>query len=837
MRFFNGRYFISLRWKLVAGVLVLLTSVGLVLGVFTYKQLINQQSYLLGNQQQRLAQNLTTSMRLAIDRASLAALQLSSLLGKPHSNLVEAQAPSRVVTHEELNELWPDLQLFWDLNSLSIINKEGRVDVHAGASLSGDDYVWFTSSLDVLEPSYRFHCRDICTLQVLIPTILNGQMHYILLESGLTDILNRFRINDEFELAVLGPEQTSLSAAFNVSPYWNRKLYSLSNRTESESVLREATKQWTWSELAKGDGVYDINNQPWALWVFPFEHNDKNSPVLLVLSNISNWHALLYQFQQNLLGTLLFAVLLCGGLIMVLVWSPVRRLGQHAQMLPLLAEHKFDELRQALPKKGRGLIDEVDLVNIATHRLADRLQGLEGEVDSYTKELERLAMLDTLTGLPNRAMLLHELNKAVACVGRIHNQIAIMFLDLDEFKRINDTLGHSIGDDLLKIVAARLGNSVRAMDTVFRQGGDEFIILLRGMKNNQDVRKVIHKIFASLQQPIVLGKSRLTVTTSIGVVFCKSQNVNSEELIKQAELAMYQAKEGGKSNYRVFTQEMLQQANNRLMVEQDIGLAVEEHQLSLFLQPIVALPDGKLKGFEALIRWFHPERGLIMPGNFIPDIEQSDAIIDVGNYVLAQGVAMLERFRREGYEDIYLAVNLSARHYLASGLTKYIKILLEQHGVPPACLLLEVTEESVIQELDKALVVMRELKDLGVRIAIDDFGTGYSSLSYLKQLPFDVLKIDRCFTSGVLEGGVDTHIVTTVIDLAHNMDRTVVAEGVETQEQNAFLARAGCELAQGYYYAKPQHEEKVFELLSQMGDDNIWPKDVELISPARKLGS
>ena len=833
----KGRFFISLKWKLVVGVLILLTSVGLVLGAFTYKQLTNQQSYLLSNQQQRLAQNLTTSIRLAIDRASLAALQLSSLLSKSSESSTQKPIPDSTSIHRDLSLLWPDLQLFWDLNSISIIDSHGDIKVHLGSELGSDDYVWFANSLDVLEPSYRFRCQKICSLQVFIPTILYGKMHYVVLESGLTDILNRFRINEEFELAVLGPERFNIDFPSVQDAYWNRQLYSLSNRRQNESVLREAAQEWSWVELVKGDGIYTINKQPWALWMFPFEFNSQRSPVLLVMANISNWQALLTQFQQNLLGTLLFALLLCGGLLMAMVWSPVRRLGQHAKMLPLLAEHQFEPLRQALPKKVRGLIDEVDLVNIATHRLADRLQGLEGEVDSYTKELERLAMLDTLTGLPNRAMLLHELNKAIACVGRIHNQIAIMFLDLDEFKRINDTLGHSTGDELLKIIAARLGNSVRAMDTVFRQGGDEFIILLRGMKNNQDVRKVIHKIFASLQQPVVLGKSRLTITTSIGVVFCKSQNVDSEEIIKQAELAMYQAKEGGKSNYRVFTQDMMQQANNRLMVEQDIGLAVEEHQLSLFLQPIVALPEGRLKGFEALIRWFHPERGLIMPGNFIPDIEQSDAIIDVGNYVLTQGVAMLERFRVEGYDDIYLAVNLSARHYLASGLTSYIKILLEKHNVPPACLLLEVTEESVIQELDKALVVMRELKELGVRIAIDDFGTGYSSLSYLKQLPFDVLKIDRCFTSGVLEGGVDTHIVTTVIDLAHNMERTVVAEGVETQEQNAFLARAGCELAQGYYYAKPQHEEKIFELLSLMGDDKVWPKDAVLAPPVRKLGS
>ncbi|GGI78281.1 putative bifunctional diguanylate cyclase/phosphodiesterase [Shewanella gelidii] len=823
--------FISLRFKLLAGVLGILTFVALFLGAFAYSQLIHQQNYLLDGQQERLAQNLNSSIRLVVDQVAATSQQLALM----------AQADEIDVGVEDyqrlLKQQWSDIQLYWDMRTVSLVESSGRLLAHAGLPLEVSDHQWLDKIGVVYEPQYRFDCDASCSLKVVVPTLLQGQMHLLFVETDLTEILARFRINEEFELAVLGPELASNQAPLdNAVQFWSRKLYSLSNRHNSIAILDSASKSWSWQTLNHGDGIYKIADETWALWVFPFQHVEP-SPALLVMSNMDSWHALLYQFQQNMLGSLLFSLLLAGSLVTIMLWSPISRLVQLAKVLPLLAEHKFDLLRQTLPMQKQHSIDEVDLVSFATHKLADRLETLEGEVDSYTKELERLAMLDTLTGLPNKAMLVHELNKAVACVGRVHNQIAILFLDLDEFKRINDTLGHSEGDELLKVVSTRLNTSVRAMDTVFRLGGDEFIVLLRGMKSSQDVSKVIHKIFASLQQPVVLGRNKLIVTTSIGVVFCTSPNIPAEELIKQSELAMYQAKDGGRSNYRVFTEDMMLQANNRLMIEQDIGTAISDHQLALFLQPIVALPHGELKGFEALVRWFHPERGLIMPGDFIPDIEQSDAIIAVGNYVLEQSVILLKKLSEQGYQDIYVAVNLSAKHYLAPGLKQFIEGLLLRYDVSPECLLLEVTEESVMEQVERAMMVMKQLKELGVRIAIDDFGTGYSSLNYLKQLAFDVLKVDRCFTSGVLEGGVDTHIVTTVIDLAHNLGRTVVAEGVETLQQSQFLAKAGCELAQGYYYSKPLNQEKVFQLLEGIGQDNIWPR-VDNVSPfIRKLGS
>lgn len=821
----NRNIFVSLKWKLLIAVLVMLTILGGILGGFTFKQLINQQDYLLKSQRNQLSQNLDSAISLTVDNSLVAAEQIALLINEQKSIASDISQYQAM-----LDKRWPDIQLYWELESMRLMSPSGEVLAYAGSPIDAKDLKWLEMGLVSIGPRWRIACYQECVVQVLVPNLINGKPFLLFLELGLTDILSTFRVNDTFELAILGPRVDDLVGQH----YWNRELYGLSNKRTSLPLLKQISEFLSWGNITNNGGVYEINNEYSAIWIFHLAE-EANSPVILVINNIDNWQLLLNEFQENMLGTLLITLLLSGGLVILVAWAPVVSLSRHAALLPLLAEHDFETLRKLSPKTASFIVDEVDLINNATHQLADRLQYLELEVDEYTAELERLAMLDTLTGLPNKAMLMHELNKTIACVGRIHDQVALMYLDLDEFKRINDTLGHTQGDELLKIVANRLNNSVRDMDTVFRQGGDEFLILLRGIRSGQDVRKVIHKIFSSLQQPVVLGNHKLVITTSIGVAYCKSMSMKAEELIKYADLAMYQAKDAGRSNYRVFTEEMLHKANNKMMIEQDIGAAIEQRQLSLFLQPIVALPDAKVKGFEALIRWFHPERGLIMPVDFIPDIEDSEAIIQVGNYVLEEGGAILSRLRKLGWDDLYLAVNLSAKHYMDPGLIPLVQHVLTKYDLPPESLLLEVTEESVIEQVDLAMSSMKSLKQLGVRIAIDDFGTGYSSLSYLKQLPFDVLKIDRCFTSEVLNESIDSHIVSTVIDLAHNLGRTVVAEGIEMQEQGDYLAKLGCELAQGYLYSKPLEESKIFTILGMIEQDRIWP--VEQAPQLGKLGS
>ncbi|MCL2912435.1 bifunctional diguanylate cyclase/phosphodiesterase [Shewanella corallii] len=803
-------WFLSLKWKLLLSVLMMMLVIGAVLGTFAYRQLEEQQRQQLQLQRQTLANNLQNSLRRAVDRAVRVSQQVNLLTaGDPGG---AAHLPTL------LQNRWPEVQMHWDLTALGLYDTSGQnllmlgeQPLPATAPVSADSVM--------SGPGWQVQCVQFCRLQVAVPWVLQGKVYLMLVETELTDILSGVHGSEELEFAVLGRFQPRLPKA----GFWGRELFSISDRKATLPVLQRVASRWNWNQLLQGHQIFNSEQQSLAIWAFPLDSAD-TGPALVVLCDLSQWHQTLSQFQRNMLGIMLSALVLVTLLLAMLAWSPISRLQRHAKTLPLLAKSDYEGVRHAIPPVSHGVMDEVDNVERATLDLTDKLEYLQQVVVSRTQELEKLAMLDMLTGLPNRPMLLHELNKSIACVGRLHDQVALLFLDLDEFKRINDTLGHNEGDRLLKIVAGRLGESVRAMDTVFRQGGDEFLILVRGIEQEQEIPKVIHKIFSALQQPVVLKSHKLIITTSIGIAFCKDPAMSAEDLIKYAELAMYQAKHAGRSNYRVFSYDMLHHANNRMMVEQDIGDAIADNQLTLYLQPIVALDDGKLKGFEALIRWFHPERGLIMPGDFIPDIEHSDAIIHVGNYVLREGVRMLTRLQHAYGDDLYLAVNLSARHYLAAGLKETVSELLALYPVKPETLLLEVTEESVIEQVDLAMDVMHQLKELGIRIAIDDFGTGYSSLSYLKQLPFDVLKIDRCFTKGVLENNADAHIVTTVIELAHNLGRDVVAEGIETDAQEEFMRDSGCELAQGYLYSRPVSEEQVQRILANGSYEHPWPK-------------
>lgn len=805
-------WFLSLKWKLLLSVLLMMLVIGAVLGTFAYRQMNSQQQQQLQLQRQSLSNNLGSSMNRAVDQAVRVSQQITLLASDNQS------------THSDFDHLlillqrkWADVQLHWDLTALGIYNEAGDNILLLGDNLPPASPV--DAEIALAGPSWQVVCQQFCRLQVTVPWVLNGEIYLMLVETGLTDILVGIHGNDNLEFAVLGNHQLNQPGI----GFWGRELFSISDRKATLPVLQRVASRWEFSELVEGRRIFNTENQSLAIWAFPLDKGAAG-PVLLVLCDLSPWHQTMSQFQRNIMSIMFSALVLVTLLLALMAWSPISRLQRHAKTLPLLAKSDFEGVRHAIPPLTNGVMDEVDNVEQATLDLTDKLEYLQQVVVSRTQELEKLAMLDMLTGLPNRPMLLHELNKSIACVGRLHEQIALLFLDLDEFKRINDTLGHNEGDRLLKIVAGRLSESVRAMDTVFRQGGDEFLILVRGIEQEQEITKVIHKIFASLQQPILLKSHKLIITTSVGIAFCKDPAMTAEDLIKYSELAMYQAKHAGRSNYRVFSFDMLHHANNRMMVEQDIGDAIADNQLTLYLQPIVALKDGKLKGFEALIRWFHPERGLIMPGDFIPDIEHSDAIIHVGNFVLREGVRMLTRLQQAYGDDIYLAVNLSAKHYLSPGLKQTVTELLDRYPVKPDKLLLEVTEESVIEQVDLALEVMRELKALGIRIAIDDFGTGYSSLSYLKQLPFDVLKIDRCFTKGVLDNGVDTHIVTTVIELAHNLGRELVAEGIETDAQEDFMREAGCELGQGYLYSRPLSEEQVQRIWGSTGSEHPWPK-------------
>jgi diguanylate cyclase (GGDEF)-like protein/PAS domain S-box-containing protein len=432
------------------------------------------------------------------------------------------------------------------------------------------------------------------------------------------------------------------------------------------------------------------------------------------------------------------------------------------------------------------------------------------------EELQHQAFHDRLTGLPNRALFMDRLQHALVRVEREDAYAALLFLDLDNFKVINDSLGHATGDRLLISVAERLESCVRARDTVCRLGGDEFVFLLEDAKNTTQATQTAQRVLDALREPFIVDDDELFVVASIGIVLGASSDERPDDLLRKADLAMYRAKRRGKARYEVFDRTMNERALRRLRMETDLRRAIGNGELSVHYQPKVSLRDRKIVGMEALARWEHPGQGMVFPDEFIPVAEETGLIFPLGLLVLREACAQacLWNAARPKDEPLRVNVNLSARQFNRPDLVENVARVLDDTGLEPGNLVLEITESVVMGDVDAAIATLKKLKILGVRVALDDFGTGYSSLSYLKRFPVDYLKIDKSFVDGLGQDPEDRGIVASVVDLAHTLGLEAVAEGVETAEQLAHLQTLHCELAQGFLFHKPLPAEAASLLLA-----------------------
>jgi diguanylate cyclase (GGDEF)-like protein/PAS domain S-box-containing protein len=419
------------------------------------------------------------------------------------------------------------------------------------------------------------------------------------------------------------------------------------------------------------------------------------------------------------------------------------------------------------------------------------------------EQIRSLAYLDPLTGLPNRLLFNDRVTVAVAQAHRLRQRLAVLFLDLDRFKIINDSLGHSIGDRLLQEVAARLLAAVREGDTVARLGGDEFTLLLPAVVRAEDAAKIAEKLLESLRQSFRLDGRELFVTSSLGISLYPDDGHDAESLVKNADTAMYRAKEEGRDNYQLYTRGMNATAVERLALESSLRKALAQQELLLYYQPLLDLGTGRVHGVEALLRWRHPERGLVPPSEFIPLAELTGLIVGIGNWSLRVACQQAREWQKSGHPNLTMAVNLSVRQFNQPDLAAQVRRALMETELPARSLDLEITESNAMQNAEGTIQTLRELKTLGVRVSIDDFGIGYSSLSYLKRLPIDTLKIDQSFVRDITTDPDDAAIATAVIALAHTLKLKVVGEGVETEEQLAFLAAQHCDRVQGFLFSPP----------------------------------
>ena len=429
------------------------------------------------------------------------------------------------------------------------------------------------------------------------------------------------------------------------------------------------------------------------------------------------------------------------------------------------------------------------------------------------KQLKHLAYFDALTSLPNRVMFYDRLQQSMSLAKRDGHLIAILMVDLDRFKYVNDTLGHDAGDELLIDVAQQLKGVVRESDTVARIGGDEFKIILTDIKNADEASIVAQKIIDDLKKPIRIKGRVANIGASIGIAIYPTDANEIEQLIKYADLALYKAKETGRNCYQYFSEDLQVQVFDHIEMEVDMKRAIAEGEFSLQYQPKINLQDGSLYGVESLVRWQHPEKGIIFPDQFISFAEETGLIVPLGEWILNEACKQLRIWSESLGQPINMAINLSAIQFQQKDLIGIIKNIIDENGVNPEHIELEITESMVMLDVDKAIETMRQLRKLGLKLAIDDFGTGYSSLSYLKRFPINTLKIDRSFVSELTVDSKDAAMIRAVISMARDLEMNVVAEGVETKEQSDFLTEHGCQYVQGYYFSRPLDPEQFNEYI------------------------
>ncbi|MGB0203750.1 MAG: EAL domain-containing protein [Neptuniibacter sp.] len=454
--------------------------------------------------------------------------------------------------------------------------------------------------------------------------------------------------------------------------------------------------------------------------------------------------------------------------------------------------------------------DEIGELVQSFNNMTDQLKEEKSRREQTEEKLRQQALYDTVTSLPNRALVLDRLKHSIEHSVRDHNKIALIFIDLDDFKKVNDTLGHDVGDQLLICSAHRLQSAVRPSDTVARLGGDEFVVLITGLADTDGVSSVVESLLKQFRKPFKIDGRSMLLTASIGISIFPDDGSSEATLLRKADAAMYHSKNSGRNTYSFYTDQMNEQVSRRLLIEEQMQIGLENHEFSVVYQPKVCLSDYQVSGVEALLRWNNQALGPISPVEFIPIAEQTGIISELGEMVLNQALSDLKRWKQFN-ENFIVSVNLSPRQFRDSSLTSKISTLLSNHGHSGSSLELEITEGVLLSGHVHVDRTLEEIRKLGIRISMDDFGTGYSALSYLRKYPFDVIKIDQSFVRDIETDPEDCALIEATIAMAHALNLRVVAEGVETTAQLEFLEGINCDCLQGYYFSKPVSAEIIEE--------------------------
>ncbi len=803
----RSRYFFSLKWRVAILLTLLLLAANAGLAYLGYINFERQFDYQLQRSVER-SSNVFNSL-LVQARTNL------QNLGE--SLVFDAGEDDRAIEKiaERLRRNWDVAQLSWGLESAAIYDAQTQQLAAFGEISAQHDDAALTQSVNEYgKPVTAVRCEKSCLLVAAIPILLNsGDLNILVLKASIADSIIDFSRGNADSSALLHRSK-NLSKA---GP-WGYEIVAATQRERDRALLLQAAAKFEISQLTEMGILFDAaDDRAYHLHAMSIDSRADNGEktLLVLIDDISTQRNTINSHIYQHVAAAAIGMLASEALLLFILWRPMQRIKMQSDILPRLAHGSFLNAPGAAPAfKSHITHDELDVLEDATFELSQRLQTLLQENQQRAQTLEYMALYDHLTGLANRRLFLDHLTQATHEYERSREKFAVLFFDLDNFKRINDSFGHDVGDELLKQVAHRLQQNTRSTDTVARLSGDEFTVLLQHIGNADDLLHLVEKIRLALQIPVAVGATQIMVTPSIGIVIAPDNGLDPDQLLRNADVAMYEAKRSGGNGYHFFTEEINHRASQLLRLENELREGLDQQQFFLVYQPLVDLFSMKMIGLEALVRWQHPDNGVVGPDHFIGIMENNGMIIELGAQVIAQACRDLAKLG-DHHPGFSIAINLSPRQLHDQGLVETLEQHLRRNLVDPRRLKIEITENSLIEDADENIEILNQLKEMGLTLSIDDFGTGYSSLSYLKMLPVDELKVDRRFINDITIDRDDREITAAVIAMAHNLQLKVVAEGIENAEQLDFLRRNHCDIGQGYLFSKPVPLAVIQQMLAE----------------------
>lgn len=742
---------------------------------------------------------------------------------------VDAFANTHVAeTDQRLADALQDARDYLDINlqvvDVWLFSASGKRE-YGNTEVPGFVASMVRSTQEHLQSQSQIQCVKQCLRYITIPVMSNNaDVPVIVLSTSLQELLSmlaqstsvlKLTLVKRHHDVVKGEPQLSVISKLTEENqhYIERAIARLPALHSLDTLIKKGQR------LSQGDR--DI-----LLSILPLPHSRSDDVFVLYIKDITDNVAQMRTYQNLVVGSAVSLFVVFTALLILFLNGYRAKLMNLSQRLPLLAKHRYAEFRQMGRRVSSNhplhFDDELDVLQQSADDLASELEEIENKMAVNTAQLENMAMFDGLTGLPNRNMLTFQIEKQIANSARDPKLVALMFLDLDDFKKVNDSYGHDVGDKLLKAAANRIARPIRDTDIAARFGGDEFVVLLSNIDQREQVEVVAQKLLDEFTTPIGVGSMQFYVTVSIGIAITQHAQISAVELLRHADIAMYEAKAQQGAAYRIYDTKMNLKVMRKVELESEARVALREDEFSLALQPQLELRTRKLVGFEALLRWNHPEKGPISPAEFIPLLEHTPFMLEMDYWVVARATRLLRELNANGYRGVKMAINLSSGHFLDPSLPAFMQQQIQHNGIEPSQIALELTETVLVSDLSRATTIMNKIRDLGCLIAIDDFGTGYSSLSYLKALPVDFIKIDKSFITGMIDSQDDRSIVYSTITMVRNMGLTLIAEGLELPAQYELLCHFNCQQGQGYLISRPIPEAEIWPTLNASVKDGLW---------------